>query len=174
MSIWYHLDVTAMAADKKAVAKFFNLEDSWEEVRTSWFEFSFGGKNAPSLHLRKIMEKNPDLIFLVKQSIECETVQWFLMRFDRASGKQQNIFVQDIGPWNNQINKKILEEYSKEYPSLPAKHFAKEEGFESFRWSMFFNFEQAADMLNRADQYGEMIDTGTETDIEFDNVPLEE
>lgn len=159
MSVWYQLHVTAMAANKTAVAKFFNLEDSWEEVRTEHFDFSFGGKNAPSLALRKIMEQNPDLIFLIRQNVECDTCQWFLMRYDVISGKQQNIFVQDSGEYNNEINKKILEEYTKAYPSLPAKHFANQKGYEGFRWEMFFDFNNAAAMLNRAEEYKEMLTT---------------
>ncbi len=158
MSIWYHLDVTAIAENKTAVAKFFNLKDSWDEVRTDCFEFSFGGKNAPSLHLYTIMEQNPDLIFLIKQSIECDTVQWFLMRFDKESGKQQRILIQDFGCAIQQINKKVLEEYTKEFPTLPEKHLSFEPGFEEFRWRMFLNdFSKAASMLNRAAEYEEMV-----------------
>ncbi len=160
MSIWYDLEVTAIAENKTAVAKFFNLDDSWEDVRTDHFTFSFGGKNAPSLTLHKIMEKNPDLIFLINQSVECNTSQWFLMRFDQVSGKQQLVFVQDSGDCNNEINKRILEEYTKENPTLPEKHFANQKGFEGFRWKMFFNdFKKCAAILNNAENYKVMLAT---------------
>lgn len=170
MSVWYHIDVTAIAANKTAVAKFFNLNDSWEDVRNDHFEFSFGGKNAPGLTLPKIIEQNPDLIFLVNQQIECDTSQWLLMRFDKVSGKHQHIFIQDSGTWNNQINKRILEEYTKENPTLPEKHWSHQKGFEEFRWKMFFNdFDKCAAILNQADQYEEMTAPVSKIDIEMDN-----
>ena len=166
MSVWYQLNITALAANETAVAKFFGLDASREDVRTDSFEFSFGGKNGPSLHLAKIMEQNPDLIFLVKESIEGDTVQWFLMRFDKNSGTQQSIYIQDSGSYTNQINKRILEAYTQKYPILPAKHFAYEKGYEGFRWTMFFNdFDMAALMLNQADQYQEMISIITDDDF---------
>lgn len=157
MSIWYQLNVTAMAANKTAVAKFFNLDDSWEDVRTDTFEFSFGGKNAPSITIRKLMEQNPDLIFLINQNIECDTRQWFLMRFDQTTAEQQVIRIQDFGSFENKISKKILEEYTKEFPNLPVKHLEGQKGFEDFRWTMFFNFEKAADFLKHSQDYKEMV-----------------
>jgi hypothetical protein len=157
MSIWYQLNVTAMSANGAAVAKFFNLDNSMSDVRTDTFEFSFGGKNAPSLTLRKIMEQNPDLIFLINQNIECDTRQWFLMRFDPATAEQQMIRIQDFGAAENKLNKKILEEYTKELPTLPVKHLEGQKGFEDFRWTMFFNFEKADAMLKHSQDYKEMV-----------------
>lgn len=170
MSVWYHINVHVIAENKTAVAKFFNLNDSWEDVRNDHFEFSFGGKNAPGLTLHKIVEQNPDLIFLVNQSIEVDTNQWFLMRFDAVSGKHQNIFIQDMGEWNNEINKKILEEYTKENPKLVEKHLSEEKGFEQFRWnSFFYDFNKCAYMLNRADQYKDMTTPSVKADLEWDS-----
>jgi len=173
MSIWYHLDVTAISADKAAVAKFFHLRDSWEDVRTEMFEFSFGGRNAPGLTLHKIMEQNPDLIFLIKQEIEVDTEQWFLMRFDAATGTQQSVFIQDSGEWNNEINKKISEDFAKENPSLPADHWLYKRGNEKHRWKGFFgDFNKSATILSQASQYKEMLPHHFEVDLEFDNTPL--
>ncbi len=175
MSIWYHLNVTCIARDKAAVAKFFGLRDSWEDVRNDMFEFSFGGKNGPGLRLSSIIEKNPDLIFFVEQQIECDTVQHFLIRAGKEPEKQQFIFVQDSGPWNNSINKKLLELYEKEMPGLAAKHFKHEKGFENFRWtSILSNFEKTAAILDQAEEYKEMSDVALETDMDFDNQPLED
>src|SRR5271154_334384 len=109
MSVWYQLNVTAIAADKAAVAKFFNLKDSWEDVRTDSFEFSFGGKNAPSLTLKKIVQQNPDLIFLVEQQVEVDTVEWFITRFDTVSNEQQFFWIQNFGSVVNAVSKKVLE-----------------------------------------------------------------
>jgi hypothetical protein len=89
MSIWYQHEVHAIAKDRAAVAKFFKLDDSNQDVRTDMFEFSYGGKNAPSLMLRKIVQENPDIIFLVKESIECDTVEWFVTRFSVEKNEQQ-------------------------------------------------------------------------------------
>jgi hypothetical protein len=175
MSIWYQLNVTAIAADKTAVAKFFNLNDTWEEVRTDSFEFSFGGKNAPGLTFWKIAKQNPDLIFLVEQQIEVDTVQWFLMRWDQASGTQQTVFVQDSGEWNNSINKKIWEDFKKANPSLPPDNWQFKNGNEKHRWRMFFgDFNRSAMILSQASQYEEMTPSAFEADVDFDNAPLDE
>jgi hypothetical protein len=175
MSVWYQCNVTAIAADKTAVAKFFNLQDSWEEVRTDMFDFSFGGKNAPGLTFWKIAKQNPDLIFLVEQQIECDTVQWFLMRFDASSDTQQSVFIQDSGSYNNEINKKIWEDFTKEHANLPADHWYFKKGNDKHRWRGFFNdFKKSALILNQADQYQEMSPTCFEADLDFDNSPLVE
>ena len=170
MSVWYQIDVTALAADKTAIAKFFGLNDSWEEVRTHSFEFSFSGKNAPSLSLRKIVQQNPDLVFLIKQSIEIDTEQWFITKFDAIANEHRFILIQDFGFVENKINKKILEAYTNEYPTLPPKHLENQKGFEGFRWRMFFNdFDMATLMLNQADQYQEMVPVQFKIDLDFDN-----
>lgn len=175
MSVWYQLHVTAFAADKSAVAKFFNLKDTWEEVRTDWFEFSFGGKNAPGLTFHKIMKNNPDLIFLVEQQIECDTVQWFLMRWDQASDEQQVVFVQDSGPWNNSINKKVWEDFKAANSQLPPDNWQFKNGHEKQRWRMFFgDFNRSALILSQASQYEEMTPSSFEADLDFDNTPLDE
>lgn len=158
MSIWYQLEVTAIAKDKSAVAKFFGLDNDYKDVRTDRFQFSFGGKNGPSLRLAKLVEQNPDLIFLVKQEIECDTVEWLITRWNINSNQQQFLLIQDFGPVSNKISKKVLEEYHKEFGETTIKHLNGERGFEDFRWESFFgDFDQSAEMLNHAEDYKEMI-----------------
>lgn len=169
MSVWYYLTVHAMAESKTAVAKFFNLDDSYDNVRTDRFEFSFGGKNAPSIRLSKILEQNTDLIFLVKQEIECDTIEWYLMRFDKVSGNIVNVLIQDTGEVENVINKKIVEEYEVEFPGLASKHFTHQSGYIGFRWAMFFNFEKAAHILNNHISYREMVNIPQPVDELDDN-----
>lgn len=155
MSIWYQIDLEATGS-REAIAKFVNLP--LEEIRTHNITLSFGGKNGPGLHLPKLVENNPDLAFLVKCAIECDTVQYWITKFDTASSTHQIIRVQNISPGTCKINTRILEEYTKECPSLPPKHFARQKGFEEFRWSMFFNdHAKMADMLNRTTQYKDMV-----------------
>lgn len=157
MSIWYHLDVTAIGVDRKAVAKFFNL-DPETDVRTDVFRFSFGQKNAPGLRLGKIVEQNPDIIFLVQQSVEVDTNQWWIERFDKIPNQHQFILIQDFGAVENKINKRIAEEYEKELPGLTMKHLNGQKGYEEFRWSTFFNdFGKAATMLRQAEDYKETV-----------------
>jgi hypothetical protein len=158
MSIWYQCKVHAISKGRAAVAKFFGLNDSHEDVRTDMFEFSFGGKNAPSLTLRKIVQQNPDLIFLVEQHIECDTVEWFLTRFSTEKNEQQFFWIQDFGSVTNKISKKLLEEYDAYSHELTMKHLEGLKGFEDFRWTMFLNdFDKIADRLNRAEEYKEMV-----------------
>lgn len=166
MSIWYHLDVTAISKDQAAVAKFFGLKDSWEDVRTDRFEFSFGGKNAPSLTLRKIVEQNPDLVFLVKQSVECDTVEWFLTKFDSKSNQQQFFWIQSFGSVENKISKKLLEEYHKDRPKWLEAHLEGKKGQENFLWDLFISdFDKAADILNHAEEYKEMVNPWTHFNV---------
>lgn len=174
MSIWYQLEVEAIARDGVAVAKFFGLNNSHEEVRTDMFKFSFGGKNAPSLSLKKIVQQNPDLIFLVEQSIECDTVEWFVTRFDVQSNQQQFFWIQDFGHVVNKVSKKLLEEYEKDMPGLAVKHLNGQEGYEEFRWSFLFNdFDKAADRLNRAEEYKEMVNPWKQYNIKMYIVEFE-
>jgi hypothetical protein len=166
MSIWYQTSVTCLAANKTAVAKFFNLDDSYDDVRTDRFEFSFGGKNGPSLRLSKMMEQNPDLIFLINEDIECDTKQWFLMRFDVVSKAQQYIRIQDFGMVTNKVSKKMLEEYHKEYPKWVEAHLEGKKDQEKFLWDSFItNFDKAAEMLNRAEEYKEMVNPWTHFNV---------
>jgi len=160
MSIWYDITVTAMAKDSDIgpVAKFFNLDNDFKDVRTDTFKFSFGGKNTPSLALAKIVKQNPDLIFLVKVNIECATEQWFLTRYDLESGEQQYVLIQDFGDVENRISENILKEYEKAYPGLMAKHLNGQEGFEAFRWTMFFSFNNSKDILDKEQDYRNNVD----------------
>lgn len=176
MSVWYSITIEAMG-DRSAIAKLMNLPK--EDVVTDNVTLSFGGKNGPGLGVMTLVENNPDLIFLVQCNIECETVQYWITRFDLVSNKHQFIMVQDIGPWNNEINKKILEQYTQKYPSLPEKHFAnmEPENFDPFRWKLFFNdFNRMAEMLHNEEQYKEMLCVAKkeDCDLDFDNQPLDE
>lgn len=154
MSIWYHYDVEVMGK-RESIAKFLNLQ--LEDVRIEHLKFSFGQKNGPGLRLGELVVQNPDLIFLVKESVEVDSVAWWIERFDKDSGKIRRIHLEDSGEYVVEINKKVLDAYTKEYPTLPAKHLAREKGFEDFRWSMFFDFETAAVMLNQSEEYKEMV-----------------
>jgi hypothetical protein len=174
MSVWYHYDVEAIAVDKRAVAKFFNL-DPETDVRVENFEFSFGQKSGAGMRLGKIVEQNPDIIFLVNESIESDTSNWWVERFDKITNEHQYIPLSTTGSYTTEINKRVLEEYTERFPNLPEKHFAGEKGYEEFRWSMFFNdFGKAASMLRRASQYQEMIMPISQEDIDFDNFILGE
>lgn len=158
MSIWYQLKVHAIAKGRAAVAKFFGLDDDWKDVRTDMFEFSFGGKNAPSLTLKKIVQQNPDLIFLVEQHVECDTVEWFVTKWDSTKNEQQFFWIQDFGNVVNKVSKKLLEEYDAYSHELTMKHLEGRKGFENFRWTQFLNdFDELADRLNRAEEYQEMV-----------------
>lgn len=156
MSVWHHHDVSVLSRGREDIARFFNL-DPKEDVRIDCFEFSFGQKNGPGMRLGKIVEQNPELIFLVKQTIEIDAEVWWIERFDQINKKHQYILIQKFGYMENEINKKILEKYTEWCPSLPEKHFVKLKGFECFRWKSFFNdFDKVAEMLNNEDQYKEM------------------
>jgi hypothetical protein len=159
MSIWYQYKIDVLAVDKAATAKFFNLDPKDDvSAYADHFEFSFGGKNMPSMRLGKIVEQNPDLIFLVQESVEVDTVSYWIQRFDKIPNEHQRIFLYTTGMANTKINKGILDLYTKEYPTLPTKHFSSEKGYEEVRWSMFFNdFGQAATLLRRHKEFEEMV-----------------
>lgn len=168
MSIWYQHKIKAFAKDRAAVAKFFKLDDSIHDVRTDMFEFSYGGKNAPSLTLKKIVQENPDIIFFGQENVEVDTVGFFVTRWDVVSNQQQFFWIQDFGSVSNKVSKKLLEEYEQESPGLALKHLNGQEGYEKFRWeNLFFDFDKAADKLNRAEEYREMVNPW-----EHYNVPM--
>lgn len=175
MSIWYQYNVTCYARDRVAVAKFFNLQPTPDEVRTDMFEFSFGGKNAPGLKLGKLITENPGLIFLIKQSVEVDSINWWVCRFDMdhatipEEGIYQSISLYSANGYQGaiEVNKKILEEYAQKYPTLAAKHIPRLEGF---RWDMFFNdFDSTSAKLKKYKEYGEMTSSSSFEDIEFEN-----
>src|SRR5271154_378099 len=103
MSVWYHYDVEAIAVDKRAVAKFFNL-DPETDVRIENFKFSFGQKNGAGLRLGKIVQQNPDIIFLVSESIESDTVNQWIERFDKIPNEHQRIFLFTTGSFTTEVN----------------------------------------------------------------------
>lgn len=158
MSIWYQYKIEAIAPTDttEAVANFFDLTPK-EDVRIDRFSFSFGNKNGPGLRLGKIVAQNPDLIFLVEEQIECDTVSNWLERFDKNTNEHQYVFLYTDGIVTRSINKKVLEEYEKELSGLPEKHIAKKKGFEKFRWNMFFSYNRANRMLANAKEYKETI-----------------
>jgi hypothetical protein len=106
------------------------------------------------------------LIFLVKESVECDTVSWWVERYNIETSKEEFILIQDFGMAENKLNKRILEEYDRAHPSLVLKHLNAQQGYEGFRWTMFFNdFDKVADMLKQADSYKEMLDPYKHFDI---------
>lgn len=175
MSVWHHFYMTALAKDKAAVKKFFNFDDDRDVVGYGdRFEISFGGNYGPSLNMRKILQNNPDLIFLIKETIECDTTIWFLSRYDSKTSEIKNIRIQDTGSFETAFNKKILEDYEKHLPGLAAKHFANEKGFETFRWKSLFNdFDECAIYLDKAEEYKEMIHPSTLEDLELEQAGVD-
>lgn len=160
MSIWYQFDITAMG-DRAAIGKFFNLDPENDIHYIDSFDFSFGQKNVPGLRLGKLIEQNPDLIFLVRMAVEVDTVVYSLENFNKETQKYQRILIQDSGYTSNRFNKRLLEEYRKRFPELAEKHLQKLEGFNRYRWEYLFNdFKKSALMLNEFEQYKEMVDLG--------------
>jgi hypothetical protein len=159
MSIWYQYEIDVLAVDRGATAKFFNLDPEKDVTAyADHFKLSFGGKNMGSMRLGKIVEQNPDMIFLVEESVEVDTVSVWLQRFDKIPNEHQRIFLYTTGMVNTKINKEILDLYAKEYPTLPVKHLTGEEGYDDFRWSMFFNdFGKCATLLRRHKEFEEMV-----------------
>lgn len=176
MSMWIQYDVTAFG-DCRAIGKFFKLDPENDIHYIDRFGFSFGQKNVPGMRFGKLVEQNPNLVFLVRQTTDYETT-WLLERFDTASNKTQQILVEQDGHYTegypSSINKRILIEYTEEFPTLPAKHLARQKGFEEFRWKMFFDYGKISFMLSQADKYEEMAYImADEFGVDFDNQPLD-
>lgn len=176
MSVWHWYEMTAIAKDKEATAKFFNFDSPKEDV-TGYgdrFKISFGGNYGPSLSMRKMIRNNPDLIFLIKESIECDTTIWFLSKFDTITATFKNIRIQDTGSFETAFNKKILEAYEKQSPGLAAKHFANVEGYHEFRWESFFSdYDQCLFYLDRVDEYKEMVHPTSKEELELDKAGVD-
>ena len=136
MSTWYQHKITVLG-NQESIGKFFNLDPKEDIHYIDSFEFLFGQKNVPGLRLGKLIEQNPNLIFLVDTTVECYSYSLWIERFDIATSTHKCINVEN---WNEhytpagiyEYNKLLLEEYSKKYPTLSVKHFAREKGYESF------------------------------------------
>jgi hypothetical protein len=172
MSIWYQYDITAVG-DRKAIGKFFNLDPEKDIHYIDSFEFSFGQKNIPGLRLGKLIEQNPDLLFIVKHSTDYD-ITWSIERFDQATLQHQHVTVEYIRHDMDalgKINSLLLEEYSKVFPYLMDKHQSGERPYE---WKWFFNdYTRTAAILSQASKY-EKMDMLIPADVEFDNQPLAE
>lgn len=153
MSIWYQYDIEVLAKDEQAISKFWGVDAR----ASAHFNFSFGAKNGPALDLGQLICNNPDLIFLIKEGVECSTY-WSLVRWDSDNNKVLEIplssVVVDMYPEPVfEINVKMIEDYKKKFPESIDNEIAKKYGF---NWSAFFSsFEIAADKLNRADEYSD-------------------
>ena len=177
MSIWYQYNLHAIAVDRRAVANFFKMPE--QEVYSTHFEMSFGGKNGACLPFRKFILDHPDIIWLVEQQIECDTVNWWIERYDNIVKEHQLIDIQCSAFSTNDINKRVMEEYERAYPGLAKKHLAGTEGYECFRWEMFFSdFGRASAMLRRAKDYeDQMVTIITDNDFvdnDFSHLELED
>ncbi len=164
MSIWYQYKVIAFG-DRKAIGKFFNLDPESDIHYIDRFDFSFGQKNIPGLRLNKLIEQNPDLIFLVHQSTDFDDT-WYLHWAPNPDEPGKYLFLhQNRHGEGEEFSVKILEEYKKKFPYLMQQHH---EG-RRYEWEMFVgSFANAATLLGNRDQYKEKIYSGTKEDMELD------
>lgn len=170
MSVWYDIKCYVYG-DRESIAKFFNLEI--EDVFVDNFEIEYGRKNMPGLGLVRLIEKNPGLIFLVRESVECDTVIWSLHRYDEASKEIKGIMIQNSGSASHEVNAKFLEMYMTKFPGLAEKHEDKQKGFEGYRWTYLLNsFDKMNNLLKNADQYRKMVCPMMDANLEFDNQPF--
>lgn len=176
MSIWYQHDVIAMG-DRQAIGKFFNLDPEEDIHYIDNFDFSFGQKNVPGLRLGKLVEQNPDLVFLVKSFTDYDTTFW-LERFCVSENKHQSIFIargHHDAYAGIEVNTKLAKQYAERFPFLMDKIQA---GEREYNWRHFFvgvenPFRHAADMLSKADEYKE-TSSFAQDDIELDlSEPME-
>ncbi len=168
MSTWYDYHITA-TGDKCAIAKFFNIKP--EEVNfIDDFEFSFSAKNGAVPNLDKIAEKNPDLIFVVRQNIECDTEKWYLKRFDAATSEHKRVLVECCsGYGNKEVNKLILDKYLEKNP--------RHKQGDPINWKYFLSdFALSAEILEHIEKYEKMVISINEEDFlddDFDHLKLE-
>lgn len=163
MSIFHWFEMHVMAKDRAATAKFFNFDEDKDVTGYGdRFELNFGGNYGPSLNMRKMVERNPDLIFLIKESIECDTVMWFLIRFDAATNTTQQIRIEDSGEMVVELNKRLYDEYTTKYP----RHFQGKDKFSNIRWDSYLtSFEECEKILNKAEEYRETVSPMGEDDF---------
>lgn len=165
MSVWYQYRITCYG-DEVAIAKFFKIKK--EEVNfIDSFDFSFGAKNGAVPSIDKLVENNPDLIFLTEQQIECDTVNWWLQRFDQTTSQIQSIPVMFHSYDDIEINKLLLEEYEQQFPYLMKQH--QKEG-RPYEWKWFFgHYSRSSTFLSNHAKYQEMTFIMSAEDIEFDS-----
>lgn len=164
MSIWYQYNVVAFG-DRKAIGKFFNLDPENDIHYIDRFDFSFGQKNVPGLRLGKLIEQNPDLIFLCRQSTDYDDT-WSLHWAPKADEPTKYLFLyQNTFGMGEQFSKEIIKEYEKKFPYLMEKHH---EG-RPYEWEWFVgDFGNAARLLANPDLYSERIFSSSQEDLEMD------
>jgi len=122
--------------------------------------------------LGKLIANNPDLVFLVKNSVEGGTYI-SLERFNER-------LLIEVSQYRmyTKINKELLDEYTQKFPTLVEKHLRWEKGFQGFRWGYFLNsYEKISKLLDNANDYRDLIclpDTSFDETLGFDNEPLEQ
>jgi len=154
MSMWVGHDITAYG-DRQAIGKFFNLAP--EDIHyIDHFDFSFGQKSVPGLRLGKLIEQNSDLIFLLKQSTDYDTI-WSIERFNKELCKHEyvTIMINHYEANSIKFNKLILDSYNEKFPWLIAKHKLLKVQYD---WTHYFNIEIITEVINNVSKYSEMID----------------
>lgn len=164
MSIWYQFDVVAFG-DRKAIGKFFNLNPEEDINYIDRFGFSFGQKNVPGLRFGKLMEQNPGLIFLVKQSTDYNCM-YSLNWVPSATQPMKYLFLQEhtfgVG---NAFSKELLKLYESKYPYLLKQH----SGGRPYDWESFIgSFENAEKLLANSDLYKTRVTALSQEDFESD------
>jgi hypothetical protein len=159
MSVWYDYKITAFGHPND-IAKFFDL-DPGDAHFTESFDFSFGHKSGPGIRYEKIVKKNHNLVFLVQQSVECNPPTLWIEKYDPASNEFQRILIED----NQEINKRMLAEYEKQFPYLMEQH----KNGRPYDWNLFCHRAPLKEYLRYFDSFQQMICPISEDDIEFDN-----
>ena len=163
MSVWCDADVTAYG-DEESLAKLLNLKpkdlDGLNEVK-----LSFGRKNG--VDLEPLIKSNPDLVFLIRTTVECFSGGIWIARHDKTTDMPVDILLESYNYDMVEFNKKILEDY----PELLREY--KESGVVD--WKSFCSDEKRIrELLNQADQYEELAAIIENQELEFDNQPLDE
>jgi len=155
MSVWHDYTIKIIGR-QNSLAKFF--KQPVEDIRIEDFEISFGQKNGPPINLNKLIEDNSDLIFLVKETVECHTTTWWLEKGDK------HLFIMRYDYDNVEVNKHLFHEYEEKF---------QENIF--YNWEDVFNdYNAVSKLLDKADEYRQTLAIVTFSDIEFDNAPIDE
>lgn len=163
MSMWVGHDITAYG-DRQAIGKFFNLDPEQDIHYIDHFDFSFGQKNVPGLRLGKLIEQNPDLMFLIKQRTDYD-VTWIVERFNKLLDKREYVVVmmENFEFDGIKFNKLLLDKYNEEFPFFIEKHKMRTVQYD---WTRYFNFEKISEVLNNSVKYSEMIDINNYGDLD--------
>lgn len=159
----YTIDIIG---DTQNIKEFIDLDvREYCEIDDIGFFFIDGSLDGPGFCLTKLMSKNSNLIFLIKEHVENYywpgnwSVRWTIEKLNHKI-IIEDISVEDYKREEWKLNSNLLKEYEIKLPGWSEKHFSQEKDYEDFEWKHFFKhcgLQKCNEIISNHEQYNEMV-----------------